>query len=71
MLPPMKYKDQNRNLTFPFMENPDNRDVTIFTMLMVMKLFAQQKGRALSMCGRQLLVGSTARSTRALVIPSQ
>jgi hypothetical protein len=44
-LPVLKQTDMNGKTTYPFLENPDERDVTIFTILMVTKPFATAKMR--------------------------
>jgi hypothetical protein len=43
--PVLLLTDQNGNATYLFSENPDERDVTTFTMLMVTKLFDTAKGK--------------------------
>jgi hypothetical protein len=47
-----------------FLENPDDRDITLFTTLMMAKPFARAKARAFWKLGRRLLMALTARSTR-------
>jgi hypothetical protein len=40
-----KQKDQNRKTIYLFLENPDKQDITMFTILMMMKLFTMAKGK--------------------------
>jgi hypothetical protein len=42
-LPILKQMDKNRKMMYPFLENPNKRDDTIFTILMVTNPFATAK----------------------------
>jgi hypothetical protein len=44
-LPVLKQTDRNRKISYLVLENPDKRDVMMFTILMVTKLFATAKGK--------------------------
>jgi hypothetical protein len=44
-LPVLKQCNQHRKITYLFLENPDDRDVTMFTILTVTKPFATAKGK--------------------------
>jgi hypothetical protein len=44
-LPALKQTDWQGKITYPFLENPDDRDITMFTILMVTKSFATAKGK--------------------------
>jgi hypothetical protein len=53
-LPILTQTDKNGKISYPFLEYPDDRDVTMFTILMVMNCLVWQKGRVLWKCGRLL-----------------
>jgi hypothetical protein len=44
-LPVLKQTDRQGKISYPFLENPDDRDVTLFTILTVTKLFGTAKGK--------------------------
>jgi hypothetical protein len=44
-LPILKHVDRNSKVSYPFSENPDDRDITLFTTLTVAKPFATAKGK--------------------------
>jgi hypothetical protein len=43
-LPVLKQTDKNRKTTYPFFQNPNKRDITIFTILMATNHLLQRKG---------------------------
>jgi hypothetical protein len=44
-LPVLKQKDWNGKTIYPFLENPNERDIMMFMILMMTKLFATAKGK--------------------------
>jgi hypothetical protein len=54
-LPVLKQTDKNSKTSYPFLENPDNRDVTLFMILRLQNCSLQQKERVLLKLGRSLL----------------
>jgi hypothetical protein len=44
-LPVLKQTDKSGKTSYPFLENPDDRDVTMFTILIVTKPFGTAKGK--------------------------
>jgi hypothetical protein len=54
-LPILKQTDKNDKISYPFLENPNDRDVTLFTILTVTKPFGMAKGWVLWKHGRLLL----------------
>jgi hypothetical protein len=44
-LPVLRQTDQQGKTSYPFLESPDDRDITMFTILMVTKPFATAKGK--------------------------
>jgi hypothetical protein len=56
----LKHTDWNGKVSDPFLENPGDRDVTLFTTLMVAKPFATAKALAFWKLGRWLLMALTA-----------
>jgi PDZ domain-containing secreted protein len=46
-LPILKHVDRNGKVSYPFLENSDDRDITLFTTLTVAKLFATAKGKGI------------------------
>jgi hypothetical protein len=45
LLPNLKHVDQNGKVSYPSLESPDDRDITLFTTLAVAKPFATAKGK--------------------------
>jgi hypothetical protein len=46
-LPNLKYINWNGKVLYPFLESPDDRDITLFTTLAVAKPFATAKGKGI------------------------
>jgi hypothetical protein len=44
-LPVLKQTDRQGKMSYPFLESPDDRDIMMFTILMVTKPFATAKGK--------------------------
>jgi hypothetical protein len=47
LLPNCKHINWNSKVSYPFLENPDDRDINLCTILMVAKPFATAKGKGI------------------------